>query len=835
MKRTKWTRTGIHKEWSLYPQDIEKRAFLAQKLDIPEPVAQILINRGISSVEEGEAFLKPALSQLHSPFCMKDMDLTVTIISQALEDGKKIAVYGDYDADGITATALLVCLLRDLGGDVTYYLPSRYAEGYGLSRSGLEDLKNRGVSLVITVDCGITSLEEVSFARQMEMDIVVTDHHQPLDVLPSANAVINPQRTDCSYPFKMLCGAGIAYKLGEAILRQAVPDWENKIEAYLDLAAIGTVADVVPLLGENRVLVYHGLQQMNRNLRPGLKALCRAAGLRNERITSRQIAFILAPRLNAPGRLGDAHLALHLLLEKDPAAAQEIAENLQQINTKRQEIEKEIFTEACRLVDESALKEKNRLLLLAREGWNPGVLGIVAGRMVEKYDLPVILLTLEDGVGKGSGRSCGDFDITGALKKCSSLLLEYGGHRQACGLKLMEEHLPALSEKLNNLAWDYFREEGPAGKIPVELILEPEMITPRLVECLEALEPFGYGNPRPVFAGENWSLVRVKEVGQNGRHLQLGMRVKDFFFRGISFNGKSVLPLCKLLRIINILFSVSFDRWRGDNNLQLEVYALFYSDEHREKDIAVVDRRGVKEKTRFLRQLLSSGERLMVFVNTVSRLQALEKTFAGCREIAFTHQGRYTVQDGSGHFQNLVLYDLPLVGDRLAELCRLLLKSNGENRGLSVYLLYGLKDFQENLKLLRATIPSFSSLEHVYFSLQELACGENISIKRASGKLKESLPFASTGSLLKKSLEIFHEAAYLHIEKEAISLPGEIIQDYCSFLKKLSLTGSFRREKTKWEQALAWQHFFLESPARKILSFIAASPDGAKVHFRDKT
>ncbi len=820
MKRMQRRRKDSQKEWSLYPQDSDKRAFLAQRLDIPEPIAQILINRGINTVEEGEVFLKPALSRLYSPFCMKDMNLAVNLIYQVLEDAKKIAVYGDYDADGITATALLVSLLQDLGGDVTYYLPSRFTEGYGLNRAALQSLHHQGVSLVITVDCGITSLEEVLYARQMEMDIIVTDHHQPQDVIPAAGAVINPLRIDCSYPFKSLCGVGIAYKLGEALLRKAAPGRENKIEEYLDLVALGTVADVVPLLGENRILVSCGLQKMNENLRPGLQALCRVAGLRSEQISAGQIAFILAPRLNAPGRLGDAQPSLHLLLEKDPEAAQKIAEELQQANTRRREIEMEIFTEACNLVDEAELQEKKRLLLLGREGWNPGVLGIVAGRMTEKYHLPVILLALEGGTGKGSGRSFGDFDLTGALKKCSSLLLEYGGHRQACGLKLKEEEMTVLAKKLNSLARDYFQEEEPVQKVPVELVLEAEMITPRLAECLEALEPFGQGNPRPIFAGENWSLVRVREVGQGGRHLQLGMQVNNFSFRAISFNGKNNLPLCQLFRKINILFSVSFDRWRGDDHLQLEVHTLFYSDEHQEKDIAVVDRRGVQEKRRFLRQLLNSGERVMVFVNTIGRLQELEKSFSRHGGIAFSHQGRFSRQNESEHFYNLVLYDLPLAGERVAGLCRHIIKNLQENRRLSVYLLYGPNDFQENLKLLRATVPSFASLEQVYISLQELACGESISRKRASGKLRELLPFAVTGPLLEKSLEIFQEAAYLRLEKEIIYFPAETVADYCSLLKNLSLTGSYRGEKEKWEQTLTWQQFFLDSPGEKILYYL---------------
>ncbi|HHU76598.1 MAG TPA: single-stranded-DNA-specific exonuclease RecJ [Firmicutes bacterium] len=808
----------IRKEWCLYPQDAEKRAFLASKLSIPEPIAQILINRGITSAEEGELFLDPSLARLYSPFCMKDMDQAITIICRALEGGKKIAVYGDYDADGITATALLVSLLQDLGGDIIYFLPSRYAEGYGLNRAALEKLKDQGVSLIITVDCGITSVEEVFFARQMGMGIIVTDHHQPPVLLPEADAVINPLRADCPYPFKALCGAGIAYKLGEALLRQTTRDWENKREEYLDLAAIGTIADIVPLLGENRILAYQGLQKMNQGLRPGLGSLCQIAGLGDTEITARQIAFMIAPRLNAPGRLGEALPALNLLLEKEPGAAQKLAKELHNVNFRRQEIEKSVFAEACSFIDKKAL-DKKKFLLLAHEEWNPGVLGIVAGRMVERYNLPAILLTLEKGIATGSGRSCGGFDINGALRKCDSLLLEYGGHKQACGLKLKKEHLTLLDEELNKLANDFFPREGPVQKTHFELILDPETISPHLMESLEALEPFGYGNPRPVFAGENWSLAGFKGVGQAGQHLQLSMKAKDRLFRGISFNGRDNLPLCKLFRNINPFFSLSFDRWRGNNNLQLEVYDFFYNDEYRGRDFTIIDQRGANEKRRFLEQLLSDGEETLVFVNTVGRLKSLQKTFLGSKGIAFSHQGRYDKYSGDEKpFTNLVLYDLPLNGDRLAALCSFLLKNRQED--LFLYLLYGPRDYQENLNLLQATIPSFGSLEQVHLSLQELACGKSISWQGAFHKLKERLSLKVTRPLFQRSLEIFQEAACLQLDRETISFPERLVKDYCSFLGDLSLTATYRREREKWEKALAWQHFFLESPASKIPSFL---------------
>ena len=387
---------SLSRIWQLSPQESEKCALLSREFKIPLPVAQILLNRGISSVEEGEAFLHPDLTQLYSPFSMQDMDRAVEIIFSSLRQGKRIAVYGDYDVDGITATALLFSLLQGLGGDVVFYLPCRLQEGYGLNCGALDFLQSQGVSLLITVDCGISNVAEISYACKLGLEVIVTDHHQPGEVLPAASAVLNPWRRDCSYPFQALCGVGVAFKMEQA-------------------------------------------------LRPGLQAIRAAAGVKNKRLTTEEIAFIIAPRLNAAGRMGDAARALHLLLEEEKEKASQMAQELQKENSRRQALELKIFKEACTLVTESPPEKVGRsFLLLAREDWHPGVLGIVASRMVERFNLPVILMALENGIGQGSGRSCGDFDLAAALKQCSALLLGFGGHRQAAGLKVAEECIPLL-------------------------------------------------------------------------------------------------------------------------------------------------------------------------------------------------------------------------------------------------------------------------------------------------------------------------------------------------------------------------------------------------------
>ena len=803
------------KSWQLYPQDPEKRALLARELHVPLAVAQVLLNRGIKSVEEGEAFLKPNLSQLHSPFSMKDMGRAVEVIWRAINTGRRIAVYGDYDVDGITATALLCSLLQQLGADVTFYLPDRLQEGYGLNKAALENLKTQGVDTVVTVDCGISNMAEAVYAGELGMEIVITDHHQPHGILPDAAAVINPRRTDCSYPFKDLCGAGIAFKLGQALLTQkGSPDM---IWSYLDLVALGTVADVVPLLGENRVLVAEGLRQIRETPRPGIKALCAVSGLNEKSLSAENIAFIIAPRLNAAGRLGDPSRSFYLLLAEEEERASSLALELQQENNRRQSLDLKIFTEACALAEEILEKEKTNFLLLAREGWHPGVMGIAAGRMAERYNRPVILIALEDGTGKGSGRSVGGFDLISALKRCSPLLLGYGGHSQAAGLTVAEECIPPLRAKLDLLAGEFFGGEEPSAVYYLDLQLEPEEITTELARALEALGPFGSGNPRPFFYGREWFPAKIREVGNQQQHLQLGLQKNRHYFPGISFHAKKRLPPLTLFQAVDLVFSLSLEQWKGKENLQLEVYDCLYCDgEHSGKKITVIDARGSEQKVLYLKNLLSLGERIIIFVNTVARRQYLQKIFAGRPDIFFSHQGSFP--SGINCIpKHVIFYDLPLGGSRLKELFTRLSRLVEDKEGLHIHLLYNRRDFLENLKLLRATVPAFCSLEQIYFFLQELAVNGNISLNAVYSKLGRMLPFAATKYLLQKSIELLQEAAYLELSGQDILLTQRS-SDYCSFLKNIAGCKSFRKERERWEQALSYQHFLLAASRKEILS-----------------
>ena len=823
------------KTWSLYPADQEKKVKLAEELHISPFLAQILVNRGITAVEEAEKFLEPDISYLYSPHSMKDMDAAANKILEYIEKGGKIAVFGDYDVDGITATAIMYSLLSSLGGNVTYYLPERLTEGYGLSRGAVDFLRNQDVSLIVTVDCGISAVEEVSYARSLGVDVIITDHHQQGNELPHASAVVNPHREDCSYPFPDLCGAGIAFKVGQALLHYAgnkgltgyPGDSDKDMPSawdYLDLTALGTVADVVPLKEENRVFVAQGLQQMKKGLRPGLEGLCVVSGLDVENLDAEKLAFVLAPRLNAAGRLGNAETSFNLLLERDREAALKLAEELQRENNRRQSLEAQIFNEAFDMAQRQQEKgEGENFLLLASENWHHGVLGIVASRMMERFNIPVMLIALEEGIGKGSGRSLQGFDIYQALHTCSSLLISFGGHEFAAGLTTEEGNIPLLREKLELLAKEFFQERGYSeSDFYVDAVLEPGDISPGLVQELEKLQPFGYGNPRPLFYSENWLLENEKEVGQGGRHLKFVLRKAQQAVEAISFNGRDTLPKLRPLREVDPLFTLSMSRWKGREQLQMEVNYFYYSDEYKESSISLIDRRELEKeasKISYLKEILRREGEILVFVNTRREIDRLKRLFSGWEGLLFSHQGDVPSLAGNANCHHLILYDLPIRKDSLLKLLRNLVNISDEGE-LKIHLLYGYGDYQANLTLLLATVPLPASVEQIYYSLKELFPKGRMFFPDVINTLPELLTFPVTNTLIKKCLTILQEASYVKFNREELLLNGENEGHYCSFVRDISQVESMIEEKKRWRETLTWQKLLLETSPEELFSSI---------------
>ena len=536
----------------------------------PALLSAVLAAREVSTPEESAVFLERERSLSHSPMLMKDMDRAVERISRALAAGEKMAVFGDYDVDGITATVLLVDYLRSRGADCVKYIPRRIEDGYGLGRDALRLLREKGVTLVITVDCGITGVEEARFAREIGMDLVITDHHECKDVLPCAAAVVDPRRPDCPYPFKHLAGVGVALKLVLALGEQRE---EALFARYCALAAVGTVADVMQMTGENRTIVHRGLESIGSTDFLGLQALLRETGLADRDVSSVQVGFVLAPRINAAGRMGEAELAADLLLTNDPARAECLARELCGLNRERQAVEQEIFAQAVEQI--ACLPDGERsALVLSSEVWHQGVVGIVASRLSEKYSCPSFMIHLQNGMGKGSCRSYGGFNLFAALESCSDLLVDFGGHELAAGFNIREEDIPAFRRRMNHCVCDYCNGETPVSSLEVDVtIRDPSCITLEEMGQLDRLEPYGAGNNRPVFALMGAKVESLQNVGQN-RHLKLRLSKGPYHFDAIFFSATAGECGAAAGMRVDAAFHLQVNEFRGISSVQLQLVDL---------------------------------------------------------------------------------------------------------------------------------------------------------------------------------------------------------------------------------------------------------------------
>ena len=534
-------------------------------------VSAVLASRGIATAEEAAAFLEHEQRLTYSPFLMADMDKAVERVQRALADHERIAVFGDYDVDGITATCILVDYLQSRGADVLHYIPRRIEDGYGLSVDAIEGLYRKGTRLLITVDCGITGVEEVDFANSLGMDVVVTDHHECKETLPRAVAVVDPHRPDCGYPFKHLAGCGVALKLALAL---GGPDREEALfSRYCTLAAIGTVADVMQMSGENRTIVSRGLAAIDHSYFIGLHALLKEAGLAGREITSVQIGFVLAPRINAAGRMGAADKAAELLLCTDPAEAERMARELCALNRERQNVEQTIYSQAEEMI--AHLPDRDRsALVLESSRWHQGVVGIVASRLSEKYSRPSFMIHLNGATGKGSCRSWGGFNLFAALESCKDLLLGFGGHELAAGFTIEEGNIPAFRERMNDYARSFRGGEAPVSVLDVDVaITHPSAVTLEELEALSALEPYGSGNARPVFCLLGATLLRTQNVGQN-RHLKLRLGKGSAQFDGIFFSTVAEDCGCRPGDRVDAAFYLQVNEFRGSRTVQLQMVDL---------------------------------------------------------------------------------------------------------------------------------------------------------------------------------------------------------------------------------------------------------------------
>ncbi|UCH35182.1 MAG: single-stranded-DNA-specific exonuclease RecJ [Armatimonadota bacterium] len=558
--------------WRNLTADPEHCACLTRELNLQPVVAHVLAARGITAASDAGEYLHGSLDDLHDPLVMRDMPEAVACLRRAVEAGGLIRVCGDYDADGVTATALLVRALRALGATVDYYLPHRVADGYGLNIPAIEQAAQDGVRLLLTVDCGVSAFDQLRRAQELGLEVIVSDHHEPPAELPPAAAILNPKRGDCAYPFKDLSGVGVAYKLLHALaadmkLRRGAE------RAFLDLVAIGTVADVVGLTGENRILVKHGLSALNQTRKHGVQALLRAASI-SPPVTSYNVAFGLAPRLNAAGRLDHAQAAAVLLMTSDPAEASNLAEHVCSLNTQRRDEERRILQSAEEMIRSSADLDRERMILLAAEGWHAGVIGIVASRLVERHYRPVVLVAIADGFARGSARSIPGFHICDALANCSSLLEEFGGHELAAGFSIAPDNIEALRSKLAAQAVEALRPEDLVRVMTIDAWADLSGLSLEAVEGINAMAPFGAGNPQPVIGLRNLTVESVDTCGAEGRHLRLVLREGDVATGAIWFSFGHVVAHLPPGTVVDACCLPEIDEWGGSRSVRLKLRDL---------------------------------------------------------------------------------------------------------------------------------------------------------------------------------------------------------------------------------------------------------------------
>ncbi len=571
----------MQKAWEVDSPDLKKTGAICKDARISPLVAHLLLKRGVKSASDARDFLACELSSLHDPFLFKDMRKVTERIALAVKDRQKIVVFGDYDVDGLTSAALLYNTLKSYGADVRTYIPDRVKEGYGLNRQALEKERETGLDLAISVDCGITAAEEIELLNGYGIDSIIVDHHEPFEGrIPGSYGILNPLVAGSGYPYKHLAGVGLVYKLAQAlreVLKHPQGSAARPLEEDLDLVALGTIADVAPLTGENRILVKHGLKYLAKTKRAGLRALMEAAGIsRKKEFYSETVAFILGPRINASGRMGTSANSLKLLLTEDKEEAVSLAAELDRNNRERQKMEEAILREAVSKVEREVNFKEHKVIVLHGDSWHPGVIGIVASRIVERYYRPTVLVAFDgDGRvhGKGSGRSIKNFHLFDALSRCKEHLIEFGGHEHAAGISITRENMGSFREALNSVAHDVLQPLDLIPTLDIDAWVSLKEITPELMKELALLEPYGVGNRKPVFAVKGLKLkAPPKVMGSNT--LKIWVTDGHVTYEAVGFRKALDYKLDAASSIFDLAFTPSINVWQGQEMVQLQLKDL---------------------------------------------------------------------------------------------------------------------------------------------------------------------------------------------------------------------------------------------------------------------
>lgn len=554
-----------NKKWTLKHKGRVKETDLSEKINISPEISQILNNRGINDEKNAEIFMNPSLEYLRDPFLMKDMKKATDRIKKAVENKERIYIYGDYDVDGVSSTSILYIYFKSIDFPVKYYIPNRLEEGYGINEEAINKINNDGCDLIITVDCGITSVKEVELANKLGIDVIITDHHECQSDIPDAYAIVNPKQDECNYPFDMLCGCGVAFKMIQALTDEE--EFKTSMFDYLEIVTLATICDIVPLIDENRIIVKNGLKLMKKGKNLGLRELIKVCGIETSKIGSSHIGYSVGPRINASGRLGYSYLGVQLFTTDFEDEAKDIANILEAKNIERQMIESKMYKEAEDIIASNENYKDDKVLVVAKEGWQHGIIGIVASKLTEKYYKPTILLTIEDGEATGSARSIKGFSIFDALVSCKDLMNKFGGHEQAAGLALNAENIEDLRERVNEIADYNLSKEDLIENIKVEYELEEESATLDLVDNLHKLEPFGLSNPSPRFIMRDLLLTNIYKMGKNKQHLKLICENKKSY-ECVGFNMAYLADYFQEGDKIDVLFQVDENNFNNERKMQ---------------------------------------------------------------------------------------------------------------------------------------------------------------------------------------------------------------------------------------------------------------------------
>ncbi|MCF6408629.1 single-stranded-DNA-specific exonuclease RecJ [Pseudalkalibacillus salsuginis] len=747
--------------WCVAEVDQSKRNELVDSLGLSPLVAGLLVNRGKQDIEEVTNFLHTENVDFYDPYLMDGMDLAVERIKKAIEQEEKILIFGDYDADGVSSTSVMIYTLRELGADFDYYIPNRFTEGYGPNEAAFRWAQDQGYTLIVTVDTGISAIHEAEVAKEIGLDLIITDHHEPQPELPDAYATINPKKPGCTYPFKGLAGVGVAFKVSHALLGEAPLH-------LLDIACIGTIADLVPLVDENRLIVKVGIQKLETTPKPGLRALLKVCGLVDKQLSSEHIGFGIGPRVNAAGRLDSADPAVDLFTTSDTDQAKMIAQEIDAVNKERQDLVNGITKEAVEIVEKQYPPDDNSVLVIAKEDWNPGVIGIVASRIVEKFYRPTIILSIdpEKGVAKGSARSITGFDMFENLSECRDILPHFGGHPMAAGMTLQLEYLDQLRERLNRQAKEKLTEEDFSPTTSIDLQCSVDDISLDVIEELKALEPFGVDNPKPRFLIDQCRLKEIRRIGSDSKHLKLSLKGDRSNLDVIGFHFGEVFEEITPNASISVVGELSINEWNGFRKPQLMIQDIAV------KEKQLFDYRGIKNLTSRLELLDRNKVQLLSFkeetIESLSLKNWEDRIIQISEEVSLESlelEGRY-----------LIILDLPSSKDQLKQLM---------NYGSSVERVYTVFHHEEDHYF--NPIPTRDSFKWYYSFLKKQGTFDYktraADLAAYKGWTKESVYFMS---------QVFFELEFVTIDNGVITVTDQPMK------RPLTESATYRR---KQEQA----------------------------------